>query len=281
MTNGVNGVTWSRTGGGAVVATGPNTARYDAGPLTGTFTVTATSVDDPTKSASANVTIIAPPPNPVRILSRVSVNDATCNGVVNGEASACDSKTETSQQLTPFSSVRSNAFQTTLPDFPGFTAAASASMHQDSSIVAGNGAPDLLSFVFRAGGSASAQVSAPDPTWGRADSAGTSRFTVGFEVTGGAVAFEIDGNLALSGDGCARVGLRRQSGVGVFGFDYCVGDSQVPSLQAAGSLPPGLYTWDVRLSTSAHWEADGSDPPFSRGIANGTGRLNIDLRLTR
>jgi hypothetical protein len=54
------GVTWSTSGGGQIVTTGSLTARYEAGSTPGTFSVTATSISDPTRSATATVTIQAP-----------------------------------------------------------------------------------------------------------------------------------------------------------------------------------------------------------------------------
>ena len=62
------GVTWSATGG-AIVATGSTTARYEAGSTPGTFSVTATSIADPTKSASATISIAAPA-GTVRVVGR-------------------------------------------------------------------------------------------------------------------------------------------------------------------------------------------------------------------
>ncbi len=56
MTNASNtAVTWSATGG-----TISSSGLYTAGTATGSFTVTATSVQDSTKSASAAITIVNP-----------------------------------------------------------------------------------------------------------------------------------------------------------------------------------------------------------------------------
>jgi hypothetical protein len=57
-------VTWIATGG-----TISSTGAYTAGGTPGTFSVTATSVQDPTKSNSATVTVVAAPPPPPTVTS--------------------------------------------------------------------------------------------------------------------------------------------------------------------------------------------------------------------
>ena len=69
LTNSLLGVTWSATGG-SIVSTGSTTARYQAGSTAGTFSVTATSISDPTKSASATISIQAPTAGRVQLLAR-------------------------------------------------------------------------------------------------------------------------------------------------------------------------------------------------------------------
>jgi hypothetical protein len=56
LTNSTQGVTWSAS---AAIGTIDKTGLFSAGLLPGTGTVTATSIDDPTKSASAQVTLTA------------------------------------------------------------------------------------------------------------------------------------------------------------------------------------------------------------------------------
>jgi hypothetical protein len=65
----VTAVTWTATGG-VVTGTGANTARYVAGSMPGTFSVTATSIADPTATASSTITIADLPTGVVREASR-------------------------------------------------------------------------------------------------------------------------------------------------------------------------------------------------------------------
>jgi hypothetical protein len=62
-------VTWSATGG-TVVASG-NAATYTAGTSAGTFSITATSAQDPSKTAVATIQITSapPPPPPTRVVT--------------------------------------------------------------------------------------------------------------------------------------------------------------------------------------------------------------------
>jgi hypothetical protein len=57
VVNSALGVTWNATGG-EIVGTGSLTARYGAGTTPGTYSVTATSISDPSKSATATITIL-------------------------------------------------------------------------------------------------------------------------------------------------------------------------------------------------------------------------------
>ncbi len=70
------GVTWTATGG-AIVTTGSTTARYEAGSTPGTFSVTATSIADTTKSATATITITSATSARVRVLYRTAQASAS------------------------------------------------------------------------------------------------------------------------------------------------------------------------------------------------------------
>lgn len=74
----VTGVTWTATGG-AVTSTGASTGRYVAGSTPGTFSVTATSVADPTATASATITIADLPTGVSRESSRAIASVALIN----------------------------------------------------------------------------------------------------------------------------------------------------------------------------------------------------------
>ena len=65
VTGGTKGVTWTSTSVGTIDANGLFTAVS-----AGTGTVTATSMDDPTKSATAQVTVNAPPQPPLVLPTR-------------------------------------------------------------------------------------------------------------------------------------------------------------------------------------------------------------------
>jgi hypothetical protein len=278
------GVTWSATGG-SITGTGGTTARYDAGATAGTFTVTATSIDDPSVSATASVTIQAPSGGQVSVLSRASSVSAFCNAE-HMTVSDCRTPDPFTTALGPFSDSATEAVTGTIEqpsEWPGFVEQASANASQSSDVHVDVLFPLQLDFSGTASATATAGagVSAGGGVARAGASAGgRSDYIVEFEVSGGELAFTVFGTASLSGSGCVVVVLDRLSASGVeFEVDFCAGEP-AQSLNDTGTLAPGRYRFEVGMSAGATWQADYVDGVLvSDGIAAGSTTVNLNLVL--
>ena len=111
------GVTWSATGGD-IVTTGSTTARYEARSTPGTFSVTATSIADPSKRATATVTILSGPRGVTKTRSR----GVATAGIVNAnDGGLCGFRASP-----PLATAWSDSFSCNGPDQDGNTVTATA-----------------------------------------------------------------------------------------------------------------------------------------------------------
>jgi hypothetical protein len=219
-------VTWTATGG--TISQG---GLYTAGSTPGTFTVTATSVEDPAKSDSATVTITGGGGTVTKTGHFPTVVSATawanCSGT-GGHKFAPAGVTEWSDSIT-------------------------ISKSEEGESGAGTGS---LSFTETYAGShlTAVTASATGTTAGLGECAvnngATGRYKLDFRVEGGSVPFTLTGSFSVAGelDGCSA----SRASVQLFRVDvarevvfHCAPLFGGPSLALTGALEPGTYTLDV------------------------------------
>jgi hypothetical protein len=219
-------VTWSVAGGGTISSTG----LFTAGTTPGTFTVLATSLGQPPLFGSALVTIAAPAPGAVSVVSRI--------GEVSAAVFACsgdDHRNNIPSAETSWTSTEVAMASGMCPD-PS-SASAEASIAETESHVGGNflgvsGFASTRGSVSGEGATASAFV----------------EYRVTFQVTGSV-------SWAMStADTGLDLRLRVPSG-------SVIAQSESPPFSASGVLAPGVYEFRMRL-------LGGSPPPpgFSEGF---------------
>jgi hypothetical protein len=98
----LTGVTWTATGG-SVITTGGNTARYVAGATAGSFAVTATSVADSSRRATATITILNGPRGVTKTRSRGVATAGVVNASDGGRCGFRDSPAGASSWSDSFS----------------------------------------------------------------------------------------------------------------------------------------------------------------------------------
>jgi hypothetical protein len=281
VTGSLLGVTWSATGG-SIVSTGGNTARYEADATPGTYTVTATSIEDPAVSAAASVTIRPAAAGQVIVISRQSLIVANC---ASDYIYPCPGESDFSTALGSFSATATSVLAApSHPDFPGFIHEASATVSQSSDAQVNVLFPLNVNFSGTATATAYSNPGVPEfggvLRGGLAAASGRTSSDTVFEVSGAGIAFTLFGGAAVSGGGCVDIVLRRLSDGGVeFEADYCAGDPPEP-LDASGFLAPGRYTFNVRISASAAWDSDFTDGVlYSSGTSPSSANADVSLVL--
>lgn len=266
VSNSLLGVTWSATGG-EIVTTGSTTARYEARSTAGTFSVTATSKADLTKSATATVTIASGPPARVTVLSRSANTVARCGT----EFSGCPPGK--SDVFPGFLGVFTSALGVAHasdpdPDFPGHSESATADATQFSNVLVDAPSVLVVDVVATANATASASPGVHPEGGGVkravATAFGSSDSYVTFEVSGGTASFTIGGFSVTSGSGRVNVRLARSGG------------DRISS--RSGSLAPGVYTYDVNVHAGAIRQADYVDGVLVSAGTNG--RASVDFTLS-
>jgi hypothetical protein len=246
LITGVNdtSVTWSKSGGGTIDQTG----FYTAPQTPGTFTVTATSNEDPTAKDSATVTVVSS--GTITVTSRGQNAGASAQAWAQRVDGSCDCPPgfglfDPKGGLGPLVSEAAPPTQVAVGD-GGATASATAKAKVEADVSATNGRLAVTVTTLSADADTQqTEGSAPDPDLGccvRLDAAAegeaTAVLTVEFTVSGAAVPF------ACFAGGDARVELR-SNGQQVF-----LGSAQA-------TLPPGAYQLNVNLGVRA-----ASLPPF-------------------
>ena len=240
VTNSLLGVTWSATGG-SIVSTGSTTARYQAGSTAGTFSVTATSIADPTKSATATITITSGGGR-VRLVGR--------NGGAFGRTRATGrAGFDGGSVLTREDHVDSDSSGESLGSFSllalsaasaGDVAPASGFATAEADLELTTTATRLLAF---AAGSAAASTTAAAADEVSASAFAETRFSVTFDVTNAPVPYAlhlllqvdpVTGRDDPSGTSCS-MSFRRVSPTPL---TIATGESDV---SLTGSISPGRY----------------------------------------
>lgn len=208
-------VTWQATGG--TYTTAGNVLTYTAGTTPGSYSVTATSVADPTQQAVAAVEIVeAPGSGSFELLAVLPVS-------AGASAGQC-ALGELLQGLgTSLLSYQSPVWECTDGDPP--TTIARARVGFDVSTVAG------------ASATISAQSTVYAVTWPEGGSAAVSHAGFRFRINGAPVPFQLTGSLNAGGEGTASATI---IGLG-FEADANSGTTQVV-LSESGLLPPGEYS---------------------------------------
>ena len=241
-------VTWLTTDpGGTVDATG----LYTAGSIPGTYTVTATSVQDPSKSAAASVTVVAQPSGQVVLVSR----NSNVRAILQVQAPDFDYLEDSRQAATLSSdfgqfneSFSINHTQTTPSGpFQGSSASADSSVSQASSITVSG------SHISMHGtGTAHSSATTAPINNSNVFALGTNSngFNVQFDIVGAPVTYSITGNVSQDGVR-GNLQISRSASVELFSLDGSFSinffvnststDSSSQPVSGSGTLMPGSY----------------------------------------
>lgn len=264
------GVTWNATGDGTISWTG----LYTAGGTAGTFSVTATSVEDRTKSATAVVTI-----GSAGIIEITSRSDR-----VRANANAC----------APFCTFPPGVTRSVPPgNFSEFVesvelaaasggASASGSATITSSVMRD---PAATSFSFQGGSSSTASAVVPEVSETLAEATASSSQGIAFRVSGAPVTYRLAGALRHNGDfetAAAGVGEAVLTRIEASGpqthVEGVLVKSETRGFDTTGTLPPGRYTYFARVSCGASEMQSSGSPKFhTTGPCSADGNVSLTL----
>jgi hypothetical protein len=253
-------VTWTETGG-----TINGSGLYTAGSTPGTFSVTATSVADPTKSATASVQISVA--GTIILERRVSSVVAQCSAQAGSSPQVADSVDQRirSDALATgtFSEAASAATSVAgLGAFAGNTASCTGTASQTDTLAA---SPTSLSVDFTGSATGNGTAAWNGVDLGSASSSGGSTFILlAFRIEGAALAYTAAGSFSsgLGGSGgssfhgVVELYRRQPNGSTAHVVNYVrSGDHRTPttvpgSFSTGGVLQPGRYELLVNVDCS-------------------------------
>jgi hypothetical protein len=246
VSNSLLGVTWSATGG-AIVATSSTTARYEAGSTAGTFSVTATSIADPTKSATATIVIQPPAAGRVTLVERggrafAGVRAVGLLGPFEGGVTLPIDDDDSDSESADDESLGSYLLD-------AFAAVAAGDLIVASGVGSATAQLDLTATPSRLFAFAAGQAEASSAGEGHPSvlGSGLARVSMGvtFDVSVASVPYSLDMLLAVDPGNECGLSFRRLLPTPA---TLATGGSDV---SAAGTLSPGRYELEVECEASS------------------------------
>jgi hypothetical protein len=286
-------VTWTVQGGTISPPSGSNTVVYTAGSVPGQFNLTATSVADPSKSATA-VIHVALSNSGVVTIDGGSVQATLSHQLTTALTSAVTCNDANSDSNLPFDSPLSVSKACT--SGTGIDAlSASGTATVSSSVSGGTGHNGILSVSFAGSGEVSASSAPSNYPPKYAQGAGHFMASISFEVTNGDVQYTISGSAAgIVGNPTQRqqfaavqvillksgVGLLHQIDAGMYDVGSSPPYMPPANINWTGTLSPGDYSVSVNAYLSTYGGITNRFAPGPQTSSTASANFNIAISTT-